>query len=84
MLSMPAYMENSGVLSTKLVCFYKREDGSTLPSTQATMLLLDPEFGNMKAVSNQNLCTNDHELNHLLHTFTLYHINTAKRISATK
>lgn len=52
MLSMPAYMENSGLLSTKLVLLYKREEGSTLPSTQATVLLLDPEFGNIKAVSN--------------------------------
>lgn len=53
MLSMPAYMENTGILSTKLACLYKRNEGSTLPSTQATMLLLDPECGNMKAVSNQ-------------------------------
>lgn len=44
-------MENDGVLCTKFVCFYKRKDGSTLPSTQATVVLLDPEYGNVKAVS---------------------------------
>lgn len=48
---MPAYIEHDGLLCTKLVCFYKREDGSTLPSTQATVVLLDPEYGNVKAVS---------------------------------
>ncbi|XP_054455202.1 ketimine reductase mu-crystallin [Anoplopoma fimbria] len=48
--SMPTYMENDGVLCTKLVCFYKREAGSTLPATQATVMLLDPEYGNVKAV----------------------------------
>ncbi|XP_039992129.1 ketimine reductase mu-crystallin [Xiphias gladius] len=47
---MPAYMENDGVLSTKLVCFYNREDGSALPATQATVVLLDPAYGNVKAV----------------------------------
>ncbi|KAF3853378.1 hypothetical protein F7725_014066 [Dissostichus mawsoni] len=41
---MPTYMENKGVLCTKFVCFYKREDGSNLPSTQATVVLLDPEM----------------------------------------
>lgn len=48
---MPAYMEKDGVLCTKFVCFYKREAGSTLPATQATVVLLDPEYGNVKAVS---------------------------------
>ncbi|KAL6095265.1 crym [Pungitius sinensis] len=48
--SMPTYMENDGVLCTKLVCFYQREAGSTLPATQATVILLDPECGNVKAV----------------------------------
>ncbi|XP_003961534.2 ketimine reductase mu-crystallin [Takifugu rubripes] len=57
MLSMPAYMENTGILSTKLVCLYKRNEGSTLPSTQATMLLLDPECGNMKAVMDGEVIT---------------------------
>ncbi|KAA8581769.1 hypothetical protein FQN60_003350 [Etheostoma spectabile] len=40
---MPTYMENDGVLSTKFVCFYKREDGSSLPAVQATVLLMRPE-----------------------------------------
>lgn len=48
---MPTYMENDGVLCTKFVCFYNRKDGSTLPSIQATIVLLDPEYGNVKAVS---------------------------------
>uniref|UniRef100_A0A3B3W0Y9 Ketimine reductase mu-crystallin n=1 Tax=Poecilia latipinna TaxID=48699 RepID=A0A3B3W0Y9_9TELE len=47
---MPTYMENDGVLSTKFVCFYKREKGSTLPAVQATVVLLDPERGNIKAL----------------------------------
>ncbi|XP_071318674.1 ketimine reductase mu-crystallin [Trachinotus anak] len=54
---MPTYMENDGVLSTKLVCFYKREDGSSLPSTQATVVLLDPEYGNVKAVMDGEVIT---------------------------
>ncbi|XP_033962571.1 ketimine reductase mu-crystallin [Pseudochaenichthys georgianus] len=54
---MPSYMENKGVLCTKFVCFYKREDGSNLPSTQATVVLLDPEYGNVKAVMNGELIT---------------------------
>uniref|UniRef100_A0A3Q1IIZ8 Ketimine reductase mu-crystallin n=1 Tax=Anabas testudineus TaxID=64144 RepID=A0A3Q1IIZ8_ANATE len=47
---MPTYMENDGVLCAKIVCFYKRRDGSTLPSTQATVVLLDPECGNVMAL----------------------------------
>lgn len=54
---MPTYMENDGLLCTKFVCFYKREDGSTLPSTQATVVLLDPEYGNVKAVVDGELIT---------------------------
>nr|XP_020471549.1 ketimine reductase mu-crystallin [Monopterus albus] len=54
---MPAYMENDGVLCTKLVCFYKREDGSTLPAVQATVVLLDPEYGNVKAVIGGEVIT---------------------------
>lgn len=53
---MPTYMENDGVLSTKLVCFYNRGAGSTLPSVSATVLLLDPESGHMKAVSSIPAC----------------------------
>ncbi|XP_032357558.1 ketimine reductase mu-crystallin isoform X2 [Etheostoma spectabile] len=54
---MPTYMENDGVLSTKFVCFYKREDGSSLPAVQATVVLLDPEYGNVKAVMDGELIT---------------------------
>ncbi|KAK5850610.1 hypothetical protein PBY51_001475 [Eleginops maclovinus] len=54
---MPTYMEKNRVLCTKFVCFYKREDGSTLPSTQSTVVLLDPEYGNIKAVMNGEVIT---------------------------
>ncbi|XP_042253141.1 ketimine reductase mu-crystallin [Thunnus albacares] len=54
---MPTYMENDGVLCSKFVCFYKREDGSTLPATQATVVLLDPEYGNVKAVMDGDVIT---------------------------
>ncbi|KAK2820793.1 hypothetical protein Q5P01_023752 [Channa striata] len=54
---MPTYMEKDAVLCTKFVCFYKREDGSTLPSTQATVVLLDPEYGNVKAVMDGDIIT---------------------------
>ncbi|XP_054877199.1 ketimine reductase mu-crystallin [Poeciliopsis prolifica] len=54
---MPAYMEGDGVLSAKLVCFYKREEGSTLPAVQATVVLLDPERGNVKAVMDGEVIT---------------------------
>uniref|UniRef100_A0A3P9LK03 Ketimine reductase mu-crystallin n=1 Tax=Oryzias latipes TaxID=8090 RepID=A0A3P9LK03_ORYLA len=54
---MPTYMEKDGVLSTKFVCFYKREEGSTLPAVQATVVLLDPEYGNVKAVMDGEVIT---------------------------
>ncbi|XP_017273897.1 ketimine reductase mu-crystallin [Kryptolebias marmoratus] len=54
---MPTYMENDGVLSTKFACFYKRKEGSSLPSVQATVVLLDPEYGNVKAVMDGEVIT---------------------------
>ncbi|KAK7919816.1 hypothetical protein WMY93_011100 [Mugilogobius chulae] len=54
---MPCYMENDGILCTKLVNFYNRPTGSTLPSTQAIVMLLDPEYGNVKAVMNGEVIT---------------------------
>ncbi|XP_043959564.1 ketimine reductase mu-crystallin [Gambusia affinis] len=54
---MPTYMENDGVLSTKFVCYYNRERGSTLPAVQATVVLLDPELGNVKAVMGGEVIT---------------------------
>lgn len=54
---MPSYMENDGVLCTKLVCFYNTKVGSTLPSTQATVMLLDPEYGNVKAIMDGEVIT---------------------------
>ncbi|KAM4624339.1 ketimine reductase mu-crystallin isoform 2-T2 [Polymixia lowei] len=57
LLTMPAYMEHEGILCTKMVCFYKRNNDSTLPSTQATVLLFDPECGNVKAVMDGQVIT---------------------------
>ncbi|KAI3364967.1 hypothetical protein L3Q82_001134 [Scortum barcoo] len=54
---MPAYMEKDGVLCAKFVCFYNREASSTLPATQATVVLLDPEYGNVKAVMDGDVIT---------------------------
>ncbi|KAM3592431.1 uncharacterized protein V6R79_018516 [Siganus canaliculatus] len=54
---MPTYMENGGVLCTKLVCFYNRGVGSSLPGVQATVVLLDPEYGNAKAVMDGEVIT---------------------------
>ncbi|KAK0148008.1 Ketimine reductase mu-crystallin [Merluccius polli] len=54
---MPAYMEAEGILCTKMVCFYKRGADSALPSTQATVLLLDPEHGNVKAIIDGHVIT---------------------------
>lgn len=48
---MPAYIVHEDILCTKMVAFYNREQGSTLPSTQATVLLFDPERGCVLAVS---------------------------------
>ncbi|KAF7663013.1 hypothetical protein LDENG_00219260 [Lucifuga dentata] len=55
---MPAYMEHDGVLCAKMVCFYNREAGSTLPATTATVVVLDPEYGNVKAVMSGDVITN--------------------------
>ncbi|XP_054625198.1 ketimine reductase mu-crystallin [Dunckerocampus dactyliophorus] len=54
---MPSYMENDGILCTKLLSCYKREKGSTLPALQATVVLLDPAIGNLKAVMEGNVIT---------------------------
>ncbi|XP_066522720.1 ketimine reductase mu-crystallin-like [Hoplias malabaricus] len=47
---MPAYMAYDGILCTKILTSYKRKSVFNLPSTQATVLLLDPEYGNVSAV----------------------------------
>ncbi|XP_072523845.1 ketimine reductase mu-crystallin [Salminus brasiliensis] len=47
---MPSYMPYEGILCTKMLTFYRRETGSSLPSTQASVLLFDPEYGNVTAV----------------------------------
>lgn len=48
---MPAYIAHEDTLCTKMVAFYSREKASDLPSTQATVLLFNPECGNVTAVS---------------------------------
>ncbi|KAK3529331.1 hypothetical protein QTP70_029143 [Hemibagrus guttatus] len=45
---MPAYIAHEDTLCTKMVAFYRRK--GNLPSTQATVLLFNPEYGNVKAV----------------------------------
>ncbi|KAI4885275.1 hypothetical protein NFI96_013669, partial [Prochilodus magdalenae] len=47
---MPVYATYDGILCTKMVAFYAREKGSSLPSTQSTVLLFDPEYGNVTVV----------------------------------
>lgn len=47
---MPAYMVQENILATKMVSFYQRDDGSDIPAHQATVLLLDPQRGNVTAV----------------------------------
>ncbi|XP_026170577.1 ketimine reductase mu-crystallin [Mastacembelus armatus] len=54
---MPTYMENDGLLCAKFVCFYKRELGSALPATQATVVLLNPQYGNVEAVMDGDVIT---------------------------
>ncbi|KAG7325303.1 hypothetical protein KOW79_011619 [Hemibagrus wyckioides] len=47
---MPAYIAHEDILCTKMVAFYRREGNLNLPSTQATVLLFNPEYGNVRAV----------------------------------
>ncbi|XP_077360045.1 ketimine reductase mu-crystallin-like [Festucalex cinctus] len=54
---MPTYMENDGILCTKFVGFYNRKKGSDLPAVQATVVLLDPKRGSLKAVMEGNVIT---------------------------
>ncbi|XP_055032004.2 ketimine reductase mu-crystallin [Misgurnus anguillicaudatus] len=54
---MPAYMAAEGILCTKMVAFYQREEGCSLPSTQATVLLFDPEQGHVTAIMNGEAIT---------------------------
>ncbi|KAI2658710.1 Ketimine reductase mu-crystallin [Labeo rohita] len=54
---MPAYLAAEGILSTKVVSFYQRAEGSSLPSTQATVLLFHPEHGNVIAIMDGEAIT---------------------------
>lgn len=56
-LSMPCYMENQGVLCTKLLFLYKRPEGSDIPSAYATVMLFDPEYGHVKAIMDGGVIT---------------------------
>ncbi|XP_060795595.1 ketimine reductase mu-crystallin [Neoarius graeffei] len=47
---MPAYIAHEDTLCTKMVAFYRREKHLNLPSVQATVLLFNPERGNVTAV----------------------------------
>ncbi|XP_053366874.1 ketimine reductase mu-crystallin-like [Clarias gariepinus] len=47
---MPAYIAHEDTLCTKMVAFYRRAEKLNLPSTQATVLLFNPEYGNVTAV----------------------------------
>nr|ADO27817.1 mu-crystallin-like protein [Ictalurus furcatus] len=44
---MPAYIAHEDTLCMKMVAFYRREESLNLPSTQATVLLFNPEYGNV-------------------------------------
>uniref|UniRef100_A0A8C1NP97 Ketimine reductase mu-crystallin n=1 Tax=Cyprinus carpio TaxID=7962 RepID=A0A8C1NP97_CYPCA len=54
---MPAYLANEGILCTKIVTFYQRAEGSSLPSTQATVLLFHPEHGHVTAIMDGEAIT---------------------------
>ncbi|XP_026132907.1 ketimine reductase mu-crystallin isoform X2 [Carassius auratus] len=54
---MPAYLAAEGILCTKMVTFYQRAEGSSLPSTQATVLLFHPEHGNVTAIMDGEAIT---------------------------
>ncbi|XP_053495908.1 ketimine reductase mu-crystallin isoform X3 [Ictalurus furcatus] len=47
---MPAYIAHEDTLCMKMVAFYRREESLNLPSTQATVLLFNPEYGNVTVV----------------------------------
>ncbi|XP_048351290.1 ketimine reductase mu-crystallin isoform X2 [Sphaerodactylus townsendi] len=54
---MPAYSEEDDALTTKLVTFYEHPKDPSVPSHQATVLLLDPTNGTLKAVMDGSVIT---------------------------
>ncbi|XP_054848993.1 ketimine reductase mu-crystallin [Eublepharis macularius] len=54
---MPAYSEKDDALTTKLVTFYEHLKDPSVPSHQATVLLLDPANGTLKAVMDGGVIT---------------------------
>ena len=55
--SMPAYVEEPAALGTKLVTVYHSNLGRGLPSHLATIVLLDPETGALRAVVDGRFIT---------------------------
>ncbi|KAJ8413705.1 hypothetical protein AAFF_G00082120 [Aldrovandia affinis] len=54
---MPAYIAHEDILAAKMVSFYQRDNDSVLPAHQASVLLFDPERGNVKAVMDGTVIT---------------------------
>lgn len=54
---MPAYSARDDALTTKLVTFYEDLKDPSVPSHQATILLLDPSNGTLKAVMDGSVIT---------------------------
>lgn len=54
---MPAYSAHDDVLATKIVAFYQRDQSSSIPAHQASVLLFDPEHGTLKAVMDGTVIT---------------------------
>ncbi|KAF5900664.1 ketimine reductase mu-crystallin, partial [Clarias magur] len=55
---MPAYIAHEDILCTKVLATYRRAENLNLPSIQATVLLFNPEYGNIKAVMDGIHITN--------------------------
>ncbi|KAM9462195.1 ketimine reductase mu-crystallin-like [Clarias gariepinus] len=55
---MPAYIAYEDTLCTKLLVTYRRPENLNLPSIEATVLLLNPVYGNVTAVMNGKDITN--------------------------
>ncbi|XP_015281700.1 PREDICTED: ketimine reductase mu-crystallin [Gekko japonicus] len=54
---MPAYSAKDDALTTKLVTFYEHLKDPSVPTHQATVLLLDPTNGTLKAVMDGSVIT---------------------------
>ncbi|KAL4624577.1 ketimine reductase mu-crystallin [Arapaima gigas] len=54
---MPAYLADDDILCAKMVSFYQREEHCVLPTHHATVLMFDPERGNVTAVMDGTAIT---------------------------